>query len=80
VETPPAWLQAVARARPLSTTRPLQAQEGEEGAKKRSEELASHLYVLSKAAHSGPSAFVSEREPPAYLLHLGAERTMWRAA
>ena len=34
---------------------------------------ASHLNVLSKAALSGPPACVSEREPPAHLLHLISE-------
>ena len=50
--------------------------------KKRSEgrqQLAPHLYVLSKAAHSGPSACVSEREPSAHSLYLVSVRTVWCA-
>jgi len=35
---------------------------------------------LSKAAHSGPSARDSEREPHAHSLHFILDRTVWGAA
>ena len=48
--------------------------------RRRRRQASSHLNVLSKIAHSGPSACDSERETTAHSLHLILDRIMWGAA